>query len=87
MNRLIAPILLPIAAFVLLGVCVINIGVIVCLKPRIRAVAPAVHQLPMMLKVAKAICRLELNAFAHEQECLRERREQPPATEILRLDG
>ena len=61
----------PIAAFVLLGVCVINIGVIVWLKPRIRAVAPALHQLPMMLKVAKTIGRLELNAFAHERECLR----------------
>jgi hypothetical protein len=61
----------PIAAFVLLGVCVVNIGVIVWLKPRIRAVAPAVHQLPMMLRVAKAIGRLELNEFAHEKETLR----------------
>jgi hypothetical protein len=61
----------PIAAFVLLGVCVVNIGVIVWLKPRIRAIAPAVHQLPMMLRVAKAIGRLELNEFAHEQETLR----------------
>ena len=62
----------PQAALVWLGICVVNVGVQVLYKPRVKRFIPALHELPAFLRVSRTLGALPLAELADESRVLRE---------------
>lgn len=62
----------PRAALVWLGICVVNVGVQVFYKPRVKRFIPALHELPAFLSASRALGTLSIADLADECRVLRE---------------
>ena len=62
----------PQIVLVWLGVCIINIGVQVLYKPRVKRFIPALHELPAFLRTSRALGALSMSELADERRVLRE---------------
>ncbi|MBI2407338.1 MAG: hypothetical protein HYV19_03410 [Gemmatimonadetes bacterium] len=62
----------PAVALVLLAICVVNAIVKALYGLHVRAFAPAIHQLPMLVRAAAALGQLQLEEFKDESRHLRE---------------
>ncbi len=62
----------PQAVLVWLGVCVVNVGVQVFYKPRVKRFIPALHELPAFLRVSRTLGTLHTPELADEGRVLRE---------------
>ncbi len=62
----------PQMALVWLGVCVVNVGVQVIYKPRVKRFIPALHELPAFLSVSRTLGTLPIAELADEARVLRE---------------
>lgn len=62
----------PQAVLVWLGVCVVNVGVQVLYKPRVKRFIPALHELPAFLRVSRTLGTLPTPELADESRVLRE---------------
>jgi len=55
-----------------LGICVVNVGVQVLYKPRVKRFIPALHELPAFLRVSRSLGEMPLTECASETRVLRE---------------
>lgn len=62
----------PQMVLIWLGVCVVNVGVQIFYKPRVKRFIPALHELPAFLRVSRALGTLPTAELADESRLLRE---------------
>jgi hypothetical protein len=61
----------PRAAVVWLAICVVNVGVQIFYKPRLQRFVPALHELPALLRVARALGAVQADEVQSEAHALR----------------
>ncbi len=64
------------AALVWLGVCVVNAGVQLVYRPRVKHLVVALHQMPAFLRTARELGELNTDELANEQRVLRDGAQQ-----------
>ena len=62
----------PRSLIVWIAICVVNVGVQIVYKPRVKRFVPALHELPGFIRSAQTVCELDIAESSEEMRDLRD---------------